>query len=98
MQWDAAKMTGFDWDAGNQKKSLDKHAVTCDEAEQVFVNAPLKVLFDSAHSDAEPRFHAFGRTNDGRHLTVAFTVRGHLIRIISARAMHRKERNYYEKA
>ena len=58
MQWDAAKLTGFDWDAGNQKKSLDKHAVTCDEAEQVFVNAPLKVLFDPAHSEAEPTHSA----------------------------------------
>jgi uncharacterized protein len=98
MQWDASKITGFDWDAGNEAKSRDKHAVSCGEAEQVFLNAPLKVLFDPAHSKAEPRFHAFGRTDEGRLLTVAFTVREELIRVISARPMSRKERKFYEQA
>jgi uncharacterized DUF497 family protein len=96
MQWDAAKITSFEWDAGNESKSQDKHAVSCGEAEQVFLNAPLKVLFDPAHSKTEPRFHAFGQNDAGRLLTVAFTVRGNLIRVISARPMSRKERNCYE--
>jgi uncharacterized DUF497 family protein len=97
MKWDAATITGFDWDAGNQTKNLDKHAVSCVEAEEVFLNAPLKVLFDPVHSKAEPRFHAFGKSNDRRHLTVSFTIRGTLIRVISARPMSRKEKRYYEK-
>lgn len=98
VEWDAAKITGFEWDAGNQTKNLEKHAVACSEAEQVFLNAPLKILFDPVHSKTEPRFHAFGTTDDGRHLTVSFTVRGSLIRVISARPMGRKERQFYEKA
>ena len=97
MQWDAAKITGFDWDVGNQTKSVDKHGVTCDEAEQAFLNAPLKVLFDPFHSETEPRFHAFGKSNGGRYLTIAFTIRGTLIRVISARPMGHKEREFYEK-
>jgi uncharacterized DUF497 family protein len=97
MQWDTTKITGFDWDTGNRTKSSDKHAVSCDEAEQVFLNAPLKVLADPVHSKAEPRLHAFGKTDAGRHLTVAFTVRRNLIRVISARPMHRKERKSYDK-
>jgi uncharacterized protein len=97
MQWDAAKITGFDWDTGNQTKNSDKHAVSCDEAEQVFLNAPLKVLADPAHSKTEPRFHAFGKTDEGRHLIIAFTIRNSQIRVISARPMHRKERKSYEK-
>lgn len=97
MEWDAAKITGFDWDAGNQAKNLAKHAVSCGEAEQVFLNAPLKVLFDPVHSKTEPRFHAFGKSNDRRHLTISFTVRGNLIRVISARPMSRRERKFYEK-
>ena len=97
MQWDAAKITGFDWDAGNQTKSVDKHGVTCDEAEQIFLNAPLKVLFDPAHSETEARFHDFGKSNGGRYLTIAFTLRGTLVRVISARPMGRKEREFYEK-
>jgi uncharacterized DUF497 family protein len=97
MQWDATKITGFDWDTGNQTKSIEKHAVSCDEAEQLFLNAPLKVLTDPGHSQAEPRFHAFGKTDEGRHLTIAFTIRGGRIRIISARPMNRKEKKIYEK-
>jgi len=97
MQWDAAKITGFDWDAGNAKKSLDKHAVTGGESEQVFLNALVKVLFDPAHSKTEPRFHAFGQTDVGRFLTVSFTIRNNLVRVISARPMSRKERKFYEK-
>ena len=97
MQWDAAKITGFDWDAGNQTKSAEKHAVSCEEAEQVFLNAPLKVLADSEHSKIEPRLHAFGRTDKGRFLTIAFTIRGSRIRVISARPMKRNEKRNYEK-
>lgn len=97
MQWDPARIIGFEWDSGNQTKSSDKHAVSCDEAEQVFLNAPMKALADAAHSKAEPRFHAFGKTGEGRHLTIAFTIRGDLIRVISARPMNRKEKRFYEK-
>jgi uncharacterized DUF497 family protein len=97
MQWDAGKFTGFDWDAGNLIKSLAKHAVSGEEAEQIFVNTPVKILFDSAHSKIEPRFHAFGRTNDEWFLTVIFSVHRTLIRVISARPMSRKERKFYEK-
>ena len=37
---------GFDWDSGNDRKSVDKHGVTRAEAEQVFFNQPLLVLDD----------------------------------------------------
>jgi len=90
-------VTGFDWDAGNQTKSVEKHSVSCDEAEQVFLNSPLKVLSDPVHSKAEPRLHAFGKTDAGRHLTIAFTIRGNRLRVISARPMHKNERKSYEK-
>ena len=70
------------------------------EAEQVFFNAPLLLLEDSAHSQQEPRVHALGKTDEGRMLHIAFTLRqtGLLIRVISARDMHRKERAVYEQA
>ncbi|MBI2155404.1 MAG: BrnT family toxin [Candidatus Rokubacteria bacterium] len=37
-----------------------------------------------------------GRTSDDRFLTVVFTVRGALVRVISARDMSRRERRVYE--
>jgi uncharacterized protein len=93
------KVAGFDWDAGNARKN-DRHGVSMAEAEQVFFNVPVLMLPDSAHSQSEPRYHALGRTIDGRRLHISFTLRGDgkLIRVISARDMHRKERAHYEQA
>jgi uncharacterized protein len=94
---DWERIEGFDWDAGNARKSERKHGVSQVEAEQVFFNRPLIVADDTRHSDVEPRLHALGRTDAGRLLHVTFTLRrqGTLLRVISARDMHRKERAAY---
>ena len=94
---DLAKITGFDWDEGNSRKNV-KHSVATAESEQVFFNAPLLLLEDVKHSQMEPRFHALGKTDDGRLLHISFTLRddGKAIRVISARDMHKKERSIYE--
>lgn len=96
---DLAKITGFDWDDGNARKNK-KHEVSTAESEQVFFNAPLLLLADAKHSDRESRFHALGKTDQGRMLHLAFTLREAeaKIRVISARDMHRKERVIYEQA
>jgi uncharacterized DUF497 family protein len=96
---DFSKVIGFDWDEGNARKN-ERHGVTQAEAEQVFFNFPLLVLADPKHSEAEPRFHALGQTHEGRRLHLTFTLRNEeqLIRVISARDMHRKERVIYEQA
>jgi uncharacterized DUF497 family protein len=90
------KITGFEWDAGNQTKSVTKHSVERFEAEQVFLNQPLLLLDDLGHSRAEQRFHALGTTDAGRELQVTFTIRGSLLRVISARPMNQKERKAFE--
>ncbi len=94
---DLAGIVGFEWDQGNARKNTEKHEVTQAEAEQVFFNEPLVVVADDRHSSAETRWHALGRTEDGRLLHVTFTLRGEgtLIRVISARDMHRKEQARY---
>ncbi len=96
---DLAKITGFDWDEGNARKN-EKHGVSMAESEQVFFNAPLLLLTDEKHSQKEARHHALGKTDDGRLLHVSFTLRKSvsLIRVISVRDMHRKERTIYEQA
>jgi uncharacterized DUF497 family protein len=94
---DLQRITGFNWDTGNARKN-EKHGVSTAEAEQVFFNVPLLLLEDAAHSQDEPRIHALGKTDDGRALHITFTLRqsDQLIRVISARDMHRKERAIYE--
>jgi len=94
---DLEKVDGFDWDAGNARKSEERHGVSQTEVEQIFFNTPLVVAPDVGHSQDEPRVHALGKTNEGRWLHITFTLRfgGTKIRAISARDMHRKERQVY---
>ena len=95
---DLAEIEGFEWDGGNSRKSVEKHDVSQAETEQIFFNDPLLIVEDTRHSAREVRLHALGRTDAGRLLHVSFTLRGdgRLIRVISARTMHRKERLRYE--
>ena len=95
---DWRRISGFDWDAGNESKSLDKHDVSKAEAEQVFVNKPLLIFDDEKHSADEVRFHALGHSNSGRFLHVSFTLREDetQLRVISARPMNGKEVLQYE--
>jgi uncharacterized protein len=95
---DWARIVGFDWDAGNERKSADKHGVSQAEAEQALFNEPLLVLEDKRHSASEVRFHALARSETGRRLHITFTLRKDvtLIRVISARDMSGRERVSYD--
>jgi uncharacterized protein len=87
---------GFHWDEGNVNKNWESHKVRPHEAEQVFFNHPLIVADDVKHSGTERRYFVLGQTDDNRALFVAFTLRGNLIRVISARDMSRRERKVYQ--
>jgi uncharacterized DUF497 family protein len=92
---DLSQIEGFEWDEGNSRKTVEKHDVSQAEAEQVFFNEPLLIVEDVSHR--ETRLYALGH-DAGRPLHISFTLRGEgkLIRVISARAMHCKERLRYE--
>jgi uncharacterized DUF497 family protein len=96
---DLSAVIGFEWDDGNARKN-ERHGASTAEAEQVFFNSPLLLLPDPKHSESEPRLHALGKTTAGRrlHITLTLRVGGTMIRVISARDMHRKERMIYEQA
>jgi hypothetical protein len=87
--------SGFDWDKGNLDKNKKSHNVENYECEQVFFNSPLIVISDEKHSVGENRYAAFGKSLQGRLLTVVFTKRNDKIRVISARDMNKKEREFY---
>lgn len=93
-------VAGFEWDTANQEK-CEKHGVPRVVIERLF-HRPLAVFPDPAHSLAEERFKAIGRTDDGRGVLIVFTLRTRgeetFIRPVSARHMHRKEVEHYEKA
>jgi uncharacterized DUF497 family protein len=78
---------------------VPKHGVSIAEIEALFMNA-LRIAPDPKHSDDEDRVIAVGRTNEGRPVFVAFTIRTknrRLIRPVTARYMHAKEIAAYEK-
>jgi uncharacterized DUF497 family protein len=87
-------IVGFQWNVGNAEKSDLKHDVLPSESEEIFFNDPLLLNHDAKHS------LALGITHERRLLTIVFTLRENntLIRIISARDQHRKERLVYAKA
>ncbi len=93
------EFSGFDWDDGNRAKCR-KHGVSTEMIERLFQQG-LAILPDAAHSRDEKRFKAVGKTERGRAVFVVFTLRRRggvvLIRPISARYMHRKEVELYEK-
>lgn len=91
------QIEGFEWDAGNLTKSVQRHGITPDEAEEIFFRAPW-VMDDTRPEDPEPRFAAIGRSERGRVLRILFTARRHHIRPISCRPASRKECLAYEKA
>jgi len=92
-------VSGFDWDSGNRTK-CQKHGVSIPEIEEAFQGEP-RVAPDPKHSDEEDRLVAIGRSSSGRPIFVVFTLRtkdGHrLIRPVSARYMHAREIDAYEK-
>ncbi len=93
------KINGFDWDEGNRDKCV-KHGVSIEEIEALFKHE-ISIGPDVAHSKEETRFLGVGRTAKGRGLFIVFTIRmrgdKRYIRPISARYMHYKELERYEK-
>lgn len=89
------KPIAFKWDKGNLDKNWVRHSVTNKEAEEAFENEPKFIFKDEKHSVTEARYMLWGLTNSSRRLAVIFTLREDKVRVISARDMHKKERESY---
>jgi uncharacterized protein len=86
----------FEWDPRKDAANQRKHSVSFREATTVFGD-PLATTFpDSHHSASEPRFLTIGASASGHLIVVAHTEEERTIRIISARAVTRSERKFYE--
>ena len=87
----------FDWDSGNTTKNLEKHKISCEEAESVFEQAEaIRVLGEQVTPKVnEPRYGILGLTRELKLVFICFTMRGNGIRIIHIRKMNKKERKFY---
>ena len=76
-------MVHFEWDPAKDRANQDKHGVSFTEAQYAFADPHRVIAQDLAHSQAEERFYCFGKVGGGI-LTVRFTYREEVIRIIGA--------------
>jgi uncharacterized DUF497 family protein len=86
--------TGFEWNPDKDRENQAKHGVRFAVVQYAFADPHRVIAEDVSHSEAEKRYYCFGRVADGI-LTVRFTYRAGVIRIIGA-GYWRKGKSIYE--
>lgn len=87
--------SSFEWDVVKDSANRAKHGVSFAEAQFAFADPRRVIAQDLAHSGAEPRYFCFGTVRGGI-MTVRFTYRRGLIRIIGAGYWRKGKRIYEE--
>ena len=83
----------YEWDERKRLSNLEKHGLDFFDVDIVF--EATHVELPSSHTN-ETRYLAIG-TLEGRFVTIVYTVRGEVIRIISFRRARHEEREVYQK-
>ena len=86
--------SGFEWDEEKSKANLIKHGIDFEDASEVFYGP---VILRESNRSSEERWIAIGTSHD-RIVSVIFTRRNDLIRIISARHPRPNEERAYRNA
>lgn len=84
----------FEWDKNKDKENQAKHGVAFEVAQYAFADPNRIIAEDLSHSQKEKRYYCFGKVGD-EIMTVRFTYRGKVIRIIGA-GYWRDGRKIYE--
>lgn len=85
----------FEWDARKAAQNIAKHGVPFEYAARVFLD-PLRLDAEDRRRDyGEQRRLTLGRV-EGRLYVIAYTSRGRMIRLISARKANARERRQYD--
>ncbi|MBN1972828.1 MAG: BrnT family toxin [Sedimentisphaerales bacterium] len=87
--------TRIEWDSKKDRYNQKKHGIVFSHAQYAFSDPYRVIAEDINHSDEEKRYYCFGQVGDGI-LTVRFTHRTSVIRIIGA-GYWRKGKRIYEK-
>ncbi|MGB6063765.1 MAG: BrnT family toxin [Desulfomonilaceae bacterium] len=85
----------FDWDPNKDLENQQKHGVSFADAQYAFADSRRVIAEDVSHSSQEKRYYCFGKVGGGV-LTVRFTFRDDVIRIIGA-GYWRKGKAIYER-
>jgi hypothetical protein len=85
----------FDWDERKNHENQRKHGVSFELAQLAFTDSKRVIAEDLSHSHSEMRYYCIGWVGYGA-LTVRFTYREGVIRIIGAGYWRRGKRIYEE--
>jgi uncharacterized protein len=85
----------FEWDLNKNILNYKKHGVSFEIAQLAFGDKNRIIAKDLTHSKSEDRYYCFGCVNS-EIITVRFTFRNKIIRIIGA-GYWRKGKQIYEK-
>jgi uncharacterized DUF497 family protein len=85
---------GFNWDETKDVVNQMKHGVSFETAKMVFFDPKRYEIYDFFHSSTEDRWKTIGFSGCNM-LSVIFTEKNKLIRIISARKANRAEQEEY---
>ena len=91
----------FAWDDTKAESNRVKHGVDFMDAMSVLLDPLAMTRFDTEHDDEEDRWLSVGRASNGQLLLIVHTFsttgpNSALVRLISARAATRREREQYE--
>jgi len=86
----------IEWDPAKARSNRSKHGISFSDVEPAFYDE-FALSMPDPFSVAEERFLLIGRSASDRIITVSFTYRGEVIRIISARSATNAEQQEYEK-
>ena len=87
----------FEWDEVKDTVNQLKHGVSFDEAQNAFSDPHRIIYEDVTHSQIENRFYCLGLV-ESRVMTVRFTYRNTMIRIIGAGYWRKGEKIYVERS
>jgi uncharacterized protein len=84
----------FDWDENKNKSNNQKHGIDFNDAKEVFKDENSKIAPDLRKDYGEERWKIIGKIY-GTIISVIYTLRNKVTRIISARKASINERNEY---
>lgn len=97
VRWLCKSWSGFvDWDQYNLSK-LEKHGFSKAEVEIVLA---MDFVFagEVVGESEERRFVLYGKLDDGRYMTIAWTIRGERLRPISCRRSRDAEKKQFDQS
>jgi uncharacterized protein len=86
----------FEWDAAKSKSNLRKHRIAFEDAVGVF-DRPYLERLDDRRDYGEDRYVVYGQARN-QVITLVYTLRGAVRRLISARKATKNERETYYSA